>query len=219
MSFLLENVEPDWRGQQSASIAEDVVMAQSSIVNPGAVIGPACQLEPNSVIYGGVVLGARVVVGAGSVIGRPGFGFAEGANGDARRIPQLGGVVIGDDVEIGALCSVDAGTLSPTLIGAQTKLDAQVHVGHNVRISKRCFLAAQVGLAGSVEVGEGVRIGGQAGVADHVRIGAGARIAAKSGVISDVPQNATVAGYPAVLRTRWLRGMAELLRPRKHSRG
>lgn len=164
-------------------------------------------VEPGAVIMPGVTLGKRVVIGAGSVIGRPGFRFV-----DDVRMPHLAGVVIEDDVEIGALCTIDAGVLSPTTIGKGSKLDAQVHVGHGVVIGARCRLAAQVGLAGSVVIEDDVWIGGQAGIADHCRIGRGARIAAKAGVIGDIDPGAVVAGYPAVARARWLRGHARLYR-------
>jgi UDP-3-O-[3-hydroxymyristoyl] glucosamine N-acyltransferase LpxD len=164
-------------------------------------------VEPGAVIFPGVRLGKRVVIGAGSVIGRPGFRFVDDA-----RIPHRGGVVIEDDVEIGALCTIDAGVLSPTTIGRGSKLDAQVHVGHGVVIGARCRIAGQVGLAGSVIVEDDVWIGGQAGIADHCRIGRGARIAAKAGVIGDIDPGAVVAGYPAVARARWLRGHARLYR-------
>ena len=207
---LLEHAVPEWAERGSAVIAPDARIAQSSVIHPGAVIGPGCCVEDHAVVHGGVVLGARAVVGAGAVIGRPGFGFAQGPGGAALRIPQLGGVSLGDDVEIGPLCSIDAGTLEPTVVGAHTKLDAQVHIGHNVVVGERCFMAAQVGIAGSVRIGDGVWIGGQSGISDHVSIGSGARIAAKSGVISDIAPGATVAGFPAVARFRWLRGIAWL---------
>lgn len=212
MAAVLEEAVVPWSEATTAHVAPDVVRAPTAVVHPGAVIGPGSRLESHSVIYGGVELGARVIVGAGAVVGRPGFGFAHGPNGASRRIPQLGGVIVGDDVEIGALCTIDAGTLGPTRIGRASKLDAHVHVGHNVVIGERCFMAAQVGLAGSVELGDDVWLGGQAGVSDHVRIGSGARIAAKSGVISDVPAKAQVAGFPAVPRLRWLRRMTWLMR-------
>jgi UDP-3-O-[3-hydroxymyristoyl] glucosamine N-acyltransferase len=121
-------------------------------------------------------------------------------------------VLIEDDVEIGPLATVDAGTLAPTILRRGTRLDAHVHVGHNASLGPSAMVAAQSGFAGSVEIGADVRVGGQAGVADHVRVGSGAQIAAKSGVIGDVAPGQVVAGYPAVDRRRWLRGMARLLR-------
>ena len=212
LAELLEDAVVPWATDERAVSAPDAVVAKSSVVLPGATVGAGCRLAEHSVVYGGVRLGARVVVGAGAVIGRAGFGFAHGPNGAVRRIPQLGGVVIEDDVEIGALCTVDAGTLGPTVVGRGSKLDAHVHVGHNVRVGARCFMAAQVGLAGSVEIEDDVWLGGQAGVADHARIGRAARVAAKSGVITDIAPGAVVAGFPAVARSRWLRRMAWLMR-------
>lgn len=200
------SVEP----REVASIAEGVVVGRGAVIEPGATVGPGCQIGPNAVIYAGVVLEEGVIVGAGAVLGRPGFGFALGPRGERRRIPQLGGVHVGRDAEVGALCTVDAGTLRPTVIGERTKLDAHVHVGHNVVIGNGCMVAAQVGFAGSVEVGNEVWIGGQAGVADHVKIGDGARIAAKSGVIADVAERAVVAGFPSRPRIEWLRQQAWL---------
>jgi UDP-3-O-[3-hydroxymyristoyl] glucosamine N-acyltransferase len=122
-------------------------------------------------------------------------------------------VLVEDDVEIGPLATVDAGTLAPTILRRSTRIDAHVHVGHNACLGPSAMIAAQSGFAGSVEIGAGVKVGGQAGVADHVRVGSGAQIAAKSGVIGDVAPGQVVAGYPAVARGRWLRGMARLLRP------
>lgn len=177
-----------------------------------AVVGPGCSIAPTAILGPRVVVGARVTIGAGAVIGHPGFGGAEGSGKRLRPVPQLGGVLIEDDVSIGPLCTVDAGTLSPTRVRRGAKLDAHVHVGHNGDVGEGCVLAAQVGLAGSVTLGRGVLVGGQAGVADHVTVGDGARIAAKSGVIGDVPAGAVVAGYPAVARARWLRGLARLYR-------
>jgi UDP-3-O-[3-hydroxymyristoyl] glucosamine N-acyltransferase len=174
-----------------------------------AQLGPHCSIAPNAVLGPRVILGARVAVGAGAVIGHPGFGWATGPDGTSRAVPQLAGVVLEDDVSIGPLCTVDAGTLRPTRIRRGVKLDAHVHVGHNVDIGEGTIVAAQCGFAGSVRVGRGVLVGGQAGIADHVVVGDGARIAAKSGVIGDVPPGATVAGYPAVARIRWLRALAK----------
>ena len=177
-----------------------------------ATFGDGAKIGPGVVFGARVVLGQNVEIGAGAVIGAPGFGWATGSAGLTRRIPQLGGVVIEDEVAIGPLCTIDAGTLAPTRIRRGAKLDAQVHVGHNVDIGAGTMVAAQTGFAGSVRIGAGVLIGGQAGIADHVRVGDGARIAAKSGVIGDVPAGAVVAGYPAVARGRWLRALARLHR-------
>jgi UDP-3-O-[3-hydroxymyristoyl] glucosamine N-acyltransferase len=176
------------------------------------VIGDGCKIGRGVVLMPRVRLGARVTIGSGAVIGDAGFGFASGPNGATRSIPHLAGVTIEDDVHIGALCTISAGTLSPTTIKKGAKIDAQVHVGHNCEIGEGTVIAAQSGLAGSVIVGRGVMMGGQVGVADHISIGDGARIAAKSGVIGDVAAGSTIAGYPAVERQRWLRGLAELYR-------
>jgi UDP-3-O-[3-hydroxymyristoyl] glucosamine N-acyltransferase len=195
-----------------AELAPDVLLGPGAVVAGGARIGSGSRICANAVIYPRVTLGQRVVIGPGAVIGRPGFGWATGPDGHALRIPQLGGVVVEDDVEIGALASVDAGTLGPTRISAGAKLDAHVHVGHNAQIGAGSLVAAQAGFAGSVVLGRGVLVGGQAGISDHVRVGDGARIAAKSGVVGDIPGGLTVAGFPAVDRWRWLRAMAALLK-------
>jgi len=208
----------DFRRNESVWTHPDPIWALATLldeceepVEPAAV-GEGTTLGPNVVLHPRVVLGKNVEVGAGSVLGAPGFGWVTSAEGRTRRVPQLGGVIVEDDVSIGPLCTIDAGTLSPTRIRRGAKLDAQVHVGHNVEIGARTFVAAQTGFAGSVRVGSDVLIGGQAGIADHVRIGDRARIAAKSGVIGDVPAGAVVAGYPAVARARWLRALARLYR-------
>jgi UDP-3-O-[3-hydroxymyristoyl] glucosamine N-acyltransferase len=177
------------------------------------LVGEGTHVAPNATLFPRVRVGRNVRIAPGCVIGAPGFGWVTPPDGGfPRRVPQLGGVVIEDDVEIGALCTIDAGTLGPTRVGRGAKLDAQVHLGHNVDVGEGSILAAQCGLAGSVRVGRGVLLGGQVGVADHVVIGDGARVAAKSGVIGDVPPGAVVAGYPAVPRARWLRALAKLYR-------
>jgi UDP-3-O-[3-hydroxymyristoyl] glucosamine N-acyltransferase len=194
-----------WIHPQADRVLAELLAAEESQEPPEL---PADALiEPGAVVYPGVRIGRGVVIGAGSIVGRRGFGYV----GDLR-IPHRAGVVLADGVEIGALCTVDAGILSPTTIGKDTKLDSHVHVGHGVVIGARCRVAAQVGFAGSVLVGDDVFIGGQAGIADHCRIGNGARIAAKAGVIGDIAPGEVVAGYPAVARSRWLRGHARLYR-------
>ena len=197
---------------ERAILAPDVTVGAFAVIMDDVTIGAGSVIEPHAVIYPRVRIGERVVIGASAVVGRPGFGWATGPGGAVARIPQLGGVLIEDDVEVGPLATVDAGTLAPTVLRRGCRLDAQVHVGHNARLGPSAMVAAQSGFAGSVEIGAGVLIGGQAGVADHVRVGSGAQIAAKSGVIGDVPPGQVVAGYPAVDRRRWFRGMARLLR-------
>jgi UDP-3-O-[3-hydroxymyristoyl] glucosamine N-acyltransferase len=205
---------PDDRALAHVDVAADVHPTASigpgAVIYAGAVVGAGTRVEANAVVYGGARIGARVTIGACAVVGRPGFGWAIAPSG-AERVPQLGGVVIEDDVEIGPLATIDAGTLGPTVIERGAKLDAHVHVGHNARVGAGTIIAAQAGFAGSSRVGAGVLVGGQAGVADHVTVGDGARLAAKAGVIGDVAPGAVVAGYPAVDRARWLRATARSL--------
>ena len=177
-----------------------------------AQLGQSVTLSVGSVLGERVVIGDRVHIGPSSVIGGRGFGWASGPNGALKPVPHLGGVIIEDDVYIGALCTIDAGVLGPTILRRGVKIDAHVHIGHNCDIGAGTLIAAQSGLAGSVTVGRGVLVGGQVVIADHVTVGDGARIAAKSGVIGDVRPGATIAGYPAVARKRWLRGLATLYR-------
>jgi UDP-3-O-[3-hydroxymyristoyl] glucosamine N-acyltransferase len=188
------------------------LLMEADVADVPAVVGPGCSIAPTAVLGPRVVLGARVTVGPGAVIGHPGFGWAFGEGGAVRAVPQLGGVIVEDDVSIGPLCTVDAGTLAPTRLRAGAKLDAHVHVGHNGDVGAGSIIAAQCGFAGSVTLGRGVLVGGQVGIADHVTVGDGARIAGGSGVIGDVPAGTVVAGYPAVPRGRWLRALAKLYR-------
>jgi UDP-3-O-[3-hydroxymyristoyl] glucosamine N-acyltransferase len=177
-----------------------------------AVVGAGGTRGEHLVLERRVIIGKRVTIGHGSVVGNPGFGWAFGPGGVVRTMPQLGGVVIEDDVHVGPLCTIDAGTLGPTILRRGVKLDAHCHVGHNCDIGEGTIIAAQSGFAGSVKIGRRVLVGGQVGIADHVTVGDGAKIAAKSGVIGDVPAGAVVAGYPAVPRARWLRGLGRLYR-------
>ena len=188
------------------------LLERAVVPDDAPVVGEGCSVAPSAVLGPRVVLGARVVIGAGAGLGHPGCGWAPGPGGTIRGVPQLGGVVIDDDVAVGPLSTIDAGTLTPTRVRRGAKLDAHVHVGHNADIGEGTLVAAQCGFAGSVTIGARVLVGGQVGIADHVVVGEGARIAAKSGVIGDVPAGAVVAGYPAVSRRRWLRALAQLYR-------
>lgn len=192
-----------------ATWAMSCLLDHASVEDTPPSVGEDCLIAQNAVIGPRVIIGARVTIGPGAVIGSPGFGWVQSPDGQVRPVPQLGGVVIEDDVSIGALTTVDAGTLGPTIIRRGAKLDAHVHVGHNSEVGEGAILCAQTGLAGSVIIGRGAVLGGQVGVADHCHIGDGAKIAAKSGVIGDVPAGATYAGYPAISHMRWLRGTAK----------
>ncbi|MDQ1523702.1 MAG: UDP-3-O-[3-hydroxymyristoyl] glucosamine N-acyltransferase [Pyrinomonadaceae bacterium] len=167
------------------------------VVEDGVEVGAACVLHPNVVLYGGVRLGSRVVLHAGVVIGADGFGYVRDAGG-YHKFPQVGTVVIEDDVEIGANSCVDRGALGETRIGRGTKLDNLVHVGHNVEIGERVVIAAQTGISGSTVIESDVVIGGQVGMGDHARVQAGAIVGSKAGILPGkiVRAGAVVWGVP-----------------------
>lgn len=194
-----------------SSIGDRTEIAAGAFVGEGSRIGRDCRVGPGVSILDGSVLGDRVLVHAGARIGSDGFGFVDTAEG-AVKIPQVGGCVIGDDVEIGANSTIDRGALGDTTIGARTKLDNLVHVGHNVRIGEDCMIVAQVGIAGSTRIGSGVALAGQAGIAGHLEIGDGARVSARSAVFKDVPPGETYGGYPARPHRSFLKASAALLR-------
>lgn len=179
-----------------ARVGSGTIIYPGAYVGPDAVIGSRCVLHPRVVVGERVRIGDRVILHAGAVLGADGFGFVPGPDGH-RKIPQVGTVVVGDDVEIGANTTVDRATLGETRIGEGTKIDNLVQVAHNVQIGRRCLIAAQVGIAGSSVIEDGVMLAGQIGVSDHVRIGAGAVVLAGAGVTKDVPAGATVSGFPA----------------------
>ncbi len=201
-----------WVHRGAAWAMAQLLSSHGVVDDAPAKLGADVVLGANVSLGPRVVVGDRVTIGASSVIGSPGFGWAVGPGGERVQVPQLGGVVIEDDVWVGPLVTIDAGTLGPTIVRRGVKLDAHVHVGHNCEIGQGTVVAAQSGFAGSVKLGRRVLVGGQVGIADHVEVGDDARIAAKSGVIGDVPAGAVVAGYPAIPRVRWLRGLAKLYR-------
>lgn len=175
--------------------AGTVIMA-NSFIGFGAVIGENCIIYPNVTIYHQVEIGQRVILHSGSVIGADGFGYMC-IDGRHRKIPHIGGVSIGDDVEIGCNTAVDRAKTGMTVIGNGTKIDNLVHIAHNCKIGANCILTAQTGIAGSVHLGQSVILGGQAGLKDHVHIGDGAIIMAQAGVFGNIPPQSIVSGYPA----------------------
>ena len=182
--------------EKGVSIDEGTVVMAGCYVGRESEIGRDCLIYPNVTIREETKIGDRVIIHPGAVIGSDGFGFAK--DGEIyRKIPQIGNVIIGDDVEIGANVTIDRATTGSTVIGSGTKIDNLVQIGHNVVIGENCIIVAQVGISGSTEIGRGVSLAGQAGVVGHVRIGDGAVVAAQAGVTKSVPPGACVSGYPA----------------------
>ncbi|MCA8889884.1 MAG: UDP-3-O-(3-hydroxymyristoyl)glucosamine N-acyltransferase [Parvularculaceae bacterium] len=198
-------IHPTALVSKSASIGDGVSIGPLCIIGPGVSLGEGTSLS-DSVTLRCANIGRRVRISSGARIGGLGFGFNSSTHG-LTRAPQLGRVLIGDDVEIGNNSSIDRGSLMDTVIGAGTKIDALVHIGHNVQVGANSIITAQVGVAGSSKIGNGVMLGGQAGIADHIEIGDGARIAAKSGVMRNVPAGETWGGYPAQPKRVWLKSV------------
>jgi UDP-3-O-[3-hydroxymyristoyl] glucosamine N-acyltransferase len=199
-----------------AKIGAHVFIGNNVVIGRGVEIGDHCSIGPNCVITHAVI-GSRVVMGPNNSIGNQGFSFVPSLEG-LLRVPQLGRVVIEDDVELGSNCTVDRGAIGDTHIERGVRFDSLIHVGHNVQIGHHSLIAGQVGIAGSTSIGALVAIGGQAGISDHLTIGDGARLAARSGVTRDIPAGERVGGYPARPLKRWHREtalLAKMARPKK----
>lgn len=196
-------LEPDVHIGPFAVIGPNCRIGARTVIHPHAVVGSDCrvgsdvQIHPHAVLYPRTTLADRSIVHAGAILGADGFGyrFVEGRH---ERVPQLGSVEIGEDVEIGAGSTIDRATFGATRIGAGTKIDNLVMVGHNCLIGRHNILVSQVGLSGSVHTGDYVILGGQVGVADHVSIGTGAKVMARSGVHTDIPSHETWGFSPAM---------------------
>jgi UDP-3-O-[3-hydroxymyristoyl] glucosamine N-acyltransferase len=186
-----------------ATIAEDAKIGNNCIIYPGAYIGEAvqigdnCIVYPNVTIYDGSKIGNRVIINANSTIGEDGFGYAS-HNGVHHKVPQIGVVVLEDNVEIGTCCGIERGTLGDTVIGQGTKIGDLVTIGHGTKIGAHCLLVAQVGVAGSATLGHHCIVGGQVGIVGHINIGNRVMIGAQSGVINNVPDNTMLLGSPAI---------------------
>jgi UDP-3-O-[3-hydroxymyristoyl] glucosamine N-acyltransferase len=192
-------------------IGDRAALMAGVTLGPGVVLEEDVVLHPSVTIYDGCVIGARCVIHAGSVVGSDGFGYAE-EGGIHVKIPQLGNVIIEEDVEIGANVTVDRATFGSTRIRKGTKIDNLVQVGHNCDVGENSILVAQVGLSGSVRVGRGVIFAGQSGSVGHVEIGDGSRIGAKSAVTGNLPAGSFVIGHPARDHREWKRSQATLAR-------
>ncbi len=209
----------DVRVAAHASVDERAVIGDRTLIHagvriyPDAVIGDDCVIHANAVIRERCVIGRRVLLHQGAMIGADGFGFRPAPGGGGLiKVPQIGTVEIGDDVEIGAGTCVDRAKFGATVVGPGTKIDNLCQIGHNCRIGRSCVIAGLSGLGGSVVVGDFVRIGGAVGIADHLTIGDGATIGARAGVTRDVPPGKSYVGYPAREWVAFFREMAALKR-------
>lgn len=190
-----------------AAIGDDVVIEGNVTVGAGVTIGASSRVFANATLYPGTQLGQRVMIHSGVRLGSDGFGYVF-RGGAHQKIPHVGRCIIGDDVEIGANTTIDRGSIDDTVVGAGTKIDNLVQVGHNVRIGRLCLVMSQVGISGSAHIEDGAILAGQAGLAGHIVVGAGARIGGQSGVFGDVPAGQTWSGYPARPHRESLRAQA-----------
>jgi len=210
-------LDPSARVWPGAFVGPRVRLAAGVVVHPGVVlvrdinVGEGTVLHPNATVYPRVRIGKRCVIHGGAVLGADGFGFAF-HEGRYFKIPQVGGVVLEDDVEVGANTCVDAGTLAPTTIGEGTKLDDLVMIAHNVQVGRHSVLVGQVGIAGSTTIGDHAVFAGQSGAVGHIRIGRGVKVTAKTAVSKDVPDGAMVSGFPSRDHRQWLKEQAALAR-------
>jgi UDP-3-O-[3-hydroxymyristoyl] glucosamine N-acyltransferase len=192
-----QGIHPDAHVDPTATVGQGSILYPGVFIGPRAKVGRDCVLFPNVVIYDDCVIGDRVTIHAGTSIGHDGFGYAT-HDGEHHKIPQVGNVVLEDDVEIGANCSIDRATLGSTVIRRGTKFSDSIAIGHGCKIGPHCLFVAQVGMAGSVTVGHHVTMAGQVGVAGHLTIGDNVTIAAQTGVSNDIPDQSTVLGSPAM---------------------
>ena len=184
-------------------ILEDVEIADDVKIYPQVYVGSNVTIGAGTIIFAGVkiledsIIGENCIIHSGAVIGSDGFGFAPQKNGDYKKIPQTGIVVLGNRVEVGSNSTIDRATLGVTSIGNGVKLDNQIQIAHNVEIGENTVIAAQTGIAGSTKIGKNCVIGGQVGIAGHIKIGDNVKIQGQSGVISNIKENSSIQGTPA----------------------
>jgi len=193
---------------KEATVGENCIIETGAVICAGATIGHNCRIGAGAKILSAAQLGNRVTVEAGAVIGSQGFGFAPDKNGVYHTIPQLGKVILEDDVFIGANTTVDRGAISDTRIGQGTKIDNQCMIAHGVTIGKNTVIAAQTGVAGSTSIGNNCKFGGQVGIVGHLKIGNNVTIYAQSGVMADVPDNKVIFGSPALDHRHFLKSFS-----------
>ncbi|MCD8555024.1 UDP-3-O-(3-hydroxymyristoyl)glucosamine N-acyltransferase [Seleniivibrio sp.] len=189
---------------ENCRIGDNCIIRANVTVDDGVVMGEGCEIFPNVSLYSGTKLGNRVIIHSGAVIGADGFGYYQ-RGGKNVKIPHVGGVMLCDDVEIGANSCVDRGKFSDTVIGESTKIDNQCMVGHNCVLGKSCIMAGQAALAGSTTLGDYVVMGARSGAADHLNICSKTMLAGQCGVISDIDKPGIYAGFPHTSRKGWLR--------------
>jgi UDP-3-O-[3-hydroxymyristoyl] glucosamine N-acyltransferase len=197
-------------------IGEDTRIGPNAAIGPGVKIGRWCRIGAG-VSISHALIGDRVIIAPNCAIGQDGFGYVIGPKGHLK-FPQLGRVILQDDVELGALTAIDRGGLGDTVIGQGTKIDNLVHIAHNCRIGRHCMIAGQCGFGGSVEIGDFVVMGGQVAIRDHMTIGSGAILAGRTGVTDHVPAGETYAGFPGRPVAHWRREVALLARMVKNRR-
>lgn len=191
------NVHPFAVIHDHAVIGDSCQIYSGAFIGPNVTVGDDCIIYPNAVIYDGCQIGHRVIVQANASVGQDGFGFAT-HKGEHHKIPQIGIVILEDDVEIGAASVIERGTLDNTVIGKGSKIGDAVAIGHGTKIGPHCLLVPQAGVAGSAELGHHCVLGGQVGVVGHIKIGNMVKVGAKAGVINDVPDGAVIVGTPAI---------------------
>jgi UDP-3-O-[3-hydroxymyristoyl] glucosamine N-acyltransferase len=210
-------VEPGAVVGREARIGRGTSIAAGALVGYRVRVGCNCFIGPSASITHALI-GDRVILHAGVRVGQDGFGFAMGPNGHVK-VPQIGRVIIQDDVEIGANTCIDRGALRDTVIGEGTKIDNLVQIGHNAVLGRHCVIVGQVGISGSAELGDFVVMGGQSGVVGHIKIGSGAQIAGASHAKDDIPANARMGGTPAIPFPEWARQMAAIKRLTQKEKG